>query len=39
MRIYLVQYIVILKPVYGEYKSLIYKKETYRGQKEDKWDI
>ena len=31
MRVYLVQYIIILKPVYGKYKLLVYKKETYKG--------
>jgi hypothetical protein len=36
MRIYLVQYIAILEPVYKNIKSLVYKEETYRGQEEDK---
>ena len=31
MKIYLVYYIAILKPVYRDYKLLIYKQETYRG--------
>jgi hypothetical protein len=39
MQIYLIQYITILELVYRDTRSLIYKKETYRGQKEDKWDI
>jgi len=29
----------MLKPAYGDIKTLLYKIETYRGQKEDKWDI
>jgi hypothetical protein len=36
IRIYLVQYITILKPVYREYKPLLYKVDTYKGYKEDK---
>ena len=31
IKIYLVYYIAILKLVYGNYKSLVYKQETYRG--------
>ena len=31
MKIHLVYYIVIFKPVYRNYKLLIYKQETYRG--------
>ena len=31
IQIYLVQYIAILELVYGEYKPLVYKKETYKG--------
>ena len=33
MKIHLVYYIAILKPVYGNNKSLVYKQKTYRGQK------
>ena len=36
IKIYLVQYIVMLKLVYREHKLLIYKIDTYRGRKEDK---
>jgi hypothetical protein len=36
MKIYLIQYIVILKPVYREYKLPLYKADTYKGYKEDK---
>ena len=36
IKIYLVQYIAILKLVYREYKLLIYKTDTYKGKKEDK---
>ena len=39
IKIYLIQYITILKPVYREYELLIYKINTYRGKKEDKWEI
>ena len=31
IKIYLVYYIVILKPVYRNYKLLVYKQETYKG--------
>ena len=31
IKIHLVYYIVILKPVYRDYKLLVYKQETYRG--------
>jgi len=34
--IYLVQYIIILEPVYRDLVLLVYKKDTYRGQEEDK---
>jgi hypothetical protein len=36
MKIYLIQYIAILKPVYREYKLPLYKADIYRGYKEDK---
>ena len=36
MKIYLVQYIVILKPVYRNYKPPLYKIDIYKRQKEDK---
>ena len=36
IKIHPVQYIVMLKLVYREYKPLIYKADTYRGRKEDK---
>ena len=36
MKIYLIQYIAMLELVYGEYKPLIYKVDTYRGREEDK---
>ena len=29
----------MLKLVYGEYKLLIYKIDTYKGKEEDKWEI
>ena len=37
IKIHLVYYIAILKLVYRNYKPLIYKWETYRGQKQNKW--
>ena len=36
IKIYLVQYITILKSAYREYKLLIYKIDTYRGREKDK---
>ena len=36
IKIYSVQYITILEPVYKEYKLLIYKADTYKDRKEDK---
>jgi len=36
MKIYPIQYIVILEPVYGNIKPPVYKADIYKGQKEDK---
>ena len=36
IKIYLVQYIAMLKLVYREHKLLIYKVDTYKGREEDK---
>ena len=36
IKIYLVHYIAILKPVYENHKPLIYKQDIYKGYKEDK---
>ena len=36
IKIHPVYYIAILKPVYKNYKLLIYKQNTYKGYKEDK---
>ena len=36
IKIHLVHYIAILKPVHGNYKPLVYKQDTYKGCKEDK---
>ena len=36
IKIYLVHYITILKPVYRNHKLLIYKQNIYKGYKEDK---
>ena len=37
IKIYLIQHIVILEPVYRNIKPLVYKADMYRGQEEDKW--
>jgi len=29
----------MLKPVYGNIKPPVYKADTYKGQKEDKWQV
>jgi hypothetical protein len=39
IKIYLVQHIAILKLVYREHKLLLYKVDTYRGRKKDKWEV
>ena len=39
MRIYPIQYIAILEPVYGNIKPPVYKIDIYRGQEEDKWQV
>ena len=39
IKIYLVQYILILKPTQRNVKLIIYKQNIYKGQEEDKWDI
>ena len=39
IKIYLVQYIAMLKLVYREYKLLIYKSDTYRGKEEDEQEV
>ena len=36
IKIYLVYYIVMLKPVYGNYELLIYKQDMYKRYKKDK---
>jgi hypothetical protein len=36
IKIYLIQYITILKLIYREYKLPLYKADMYRGHKEDK---
>ena len=36
MKIYLVQYIIIIELVYREYNPLVYKINIYRGKKENK---
>ena len=39
IKIYLVQYIIILKLVYREYELLLYKVDIYKGHKEDKQEV
>jgi len=39
MKIYPIQHIAILEPVYGNIKLLVYKADMYRGQEEDKWQV
>ena len=29
----------MLKPVYREHELLIYKVDTYKGRKEDEWEV
>ena len=36
IKIYPIQHIIILEPVYRNIKPLVYKIDIYRGQKEDK---
>jgi len=35
IKIYLVQYIIILKPTYKDLELLVYKIDIYRGQEKD----
>ena len=39
MKIYPIQYVAMLEPVYGNIKPPIYKADMYRGQEEDKWQV
>ena len=39
MKIYLVQYVIILEPAKGDVEPLLYEMDIYRGQEEDKWDV
>ena len=39
MKIYPIQYIIILELVYRNIKLLVYKADTYKGQEEDKWEV
>jgi len=39
VRIYPIQYIVILELVHRNVKLPVYKADTYRGQEEDKWQV
>jgi len=37
MKIYLVQYIIMLELAYKDLELLVYKVDTYKGQEEDEW--
>ena len=37
IKIHPVHYITMLEPVHGNYKPLVYKQNTYKGYKKDKW--
>ena len=39
MKIYLVQYIIMLELAKGDVKPLLYEMDIYRGQEEDEWDV
>ena len=39
IKIYLIYYIAILEPAHGNYELLIYKQDTYKGRKKDKWPV
>ena len=39
IKIYPIQYIAMLELAYREYELLIYKADTYRGRKKDKWKV
>ena len=39
MKIYLVQYVLMLKPAQRNIKPLVYKQTIYQGREEDKYDI
>ena len=39
IKIYLVQYVIILELVKGNVEPLLYKMDIYRGQEKDKWDV
>ena len=39
IKIHLVQYVAILKPVYREYKLLVYKINIYKSREENKYKV
>ena len=39
MKIYPIQHVAMLEPAHGSVKPPVYKADTYRGQKEDKWQV
>ena len=39
IKIHLIYYIAMLKPVYGNHEPLVYKQDMYKRYKEDKWPV
>jgi hypothetical protein len=39
IKIYLVQYVAMLKPVYKNHKPPLYEVDIYKRQKKDKWEV
>ena len=39
IRIYPIQYIIMLELAHGSVKLLVYKEDIYRGQEKDKWQV
>ena len=39
IKIYPVQYIIMLELVYREHELLMYKADMYRGKEEDEWEV
>jgi len=39
IKIYPIQYVIMLKLAHRNVKLPVYKADTYKGQKEDKWQV
>ena len=39
IKIYLVQYIIILELAHGDIEPPVYEQDIYRGREEDKWPV